>query len=341
MGERDSARAEPQKLPVDPRASPALSGQVTELVSSVVEHGPTDGPLNTAGHLQPDLLSHQSVVDQSQPNVSSSLSPSKSTDSPPTFASSVSSLLEHERSSTSIPMAPAVWNDVEPLSRERTTEGAPEIDQTRSAPVVLDRGYLQPRYRDLWAPDNDNAFLRQALHHMVIGQVRPGLEAWDSNGDDTEEDEPEEADIDELANDAESPGSDLEVRDPESGVVFLSQRISESSATPPNSALRMRTSLRIKEKGHQSPVTPRRKRMTSQELVEGAGAPSSSKRIRTTSAAGSDQESETEGTEGFANCPINIGTRIQRWTALLQSFLKVKNRNGVGCPVRRILYLPS
>ncbi|KJA21637.1 hypothetical protein HYPSUDRAFT_87865 [Hypholoma sublateritium FD-334 SS-4] len=310
----------------------AQSEEVTELINSAVRHAYANGALDTTRQLQPSLLQDQSVVGQSPPKVPGSPSPPKSKCYPPTFTSSVSLLLKNERSSlTSISMAPAVWTDVEPLLREKIPEGVSENCQTRSAPIVLDRGYLQPRYRDLWAPDHGNAFLQQALRNMVIGQVRPGIEPWDNDRDETEEDQPEETDVDELANDAESGASDVEVRDPESGVVFLSQKISDSSTTTPTSGRGVRASLRLEKKGYRSPVTPLRKRVASQEFVKGAGIPSSRKRSRTTAAAELDEEWETEGTEDTGS-PVSIGVRIQRWTALLQSFLKGKGRNGIDQP---------
>lgn len=339
--ERDSTRVESQKATVDLGeldTSRTQSEEITELINSAVRHAYANGALDTVGQLQSGLLPDQSTVGRSQPNVSS-ISSSQGVRSPPTFASSVSLLPEHARSSpASTPMAPAVWTDVEPLSREKSPEGASKNGQMLSVPVVLDKGYLQPRYRNLWAPDHDNAFLQHVLHNMVIGQVRPGVEVGDNSGEETEEDETEEADVDELANDAESGGSEVEVRDPESGVVFLSQKESESSVTPPTSGRGVRASLRLEKKGYRSLVTPIRKRVASQEFVKGAGVPSSSKRARTTSAAESDEGWETEGTEGI-NSPVSIGVRIQRWTALLQSFLKGK-RNGVGQPVKHVLHSP-
>jgi hypothetical protein len=300
-----------------------------------------DSPsVDSAENRQPDSILSSSLFSVPSPSKSCSSTPppapvlvsdaSLSQDPrqiPPSIDANPSSRPVEAKLPAPVPMARANWVDVGLFPEE--TQHTSASHRKGSTPTVLDPKYLQPRYRDLWAPDGDNPYLQRAESEMVIAKIRTNLEIWYYDGHTNTQDVPDEEEVDELEeDDVESEDEDVEMEDPETGVVFLSQA-SKAQAT-------LTTPTPTRKRHNKSTVSASRALTTSSGNPESPPIESLSTRRSNNRPSSRSippdafrnkrgrKRKRQESLEGSDKMHDGLGVRVVRWESVLKTFIKGK-----------------
>ncbi|KAF8966481.1 hypothetical protein BDZ97DRAFT_1756616 [Flammula alnicola] len=264
--------------------------------------------------------------------------------------------LQPARDSTATSAIPSTWTDVD-FSMSSETPSSP---QRSSIPTIFDPGYLQPRYRDLWAKDQNNTYLERAKEAMVIGEIRADMKVWyeDEELDEEQDTDEEDEELDELDDDSEDGVMDVEIEDAKSHIVFLAVDEDVVAETPTQSRNTKRKRSFVQSEVAQKDDKRRTTRSSGKDagsrgLVEGDAegiqfpeTPSTRRRTRRRDSnsahaeapqnSGDPEESmedsqsaekeAQEDDDDLIDPPKGLADEVQRWTAALWSLVKGKKK---------------
>lgn len=248
---------------------------------------------------------------------------------PPSINANPSPLPVEAKLPAPVPIARANWLNMDPLSSEETRDTAASHGRG-FMPTVLDPKYLQPRYRDMWAPDSDNPYLERAKREMVIGKVRTNLEIWYDDDHINSQNMSDEEEVDELGEDGvESEDEDVEMEDPDTGVVFLSQASKDQATlTTPTRKRHKKSNVSVSRALTTSSGNPESPPIESLSTFRSNNRPRSrfippdafkNKRGRKRKRQGS--------LEGSDKIRDGLGDRVVRWESVLKTFIKGKKKS--------------